>query len=267
MEQFRKLYGNRALIIGAAAGIGKAFSEVLAAQGMELVMVDHDAGSLEQTASGISQKRGIHPLTLVVDMNDPTSWQQCLDGIREHPCRLLVYVAAYSRVKPFLESSHEELDRYLQVNNRSLLHLVHGFIQSLREQEQTGGVLLMTSLSAIIPAPLVAPYSGTKGFILKLAESLYQEFHPLNIAITACAAGITATPTWFANHPRSTWLSPEPMDPGKVARFALTRLGKGPLCIPGWQNRFSYWVLTHLLPNKMAAGIVSGQMKHMFADE
>lgn len=267
MDQFRKRYGNSVVIIGAAAGIGKAFSEEAAAKGMELLMVDHDAENLTTTASEITKKTGLKPHAMLVDMANPESWKSCLDTIREHSCRLLIYVAAYSRVKPFLESSHEELDRYLFVNNHALLHLVHGFASYLSESGKSGGVLLMTSLSGIIAAPLVAPYSGTKGFILKLTESLYQEFLPLEIDITACAAGITATPTWFANKPKSTKLSPKPMDPRIVARYALKNLGKGPLCIPGWNNRISYWFLTHLLPKKMASAIVASQMNKMFADE
>jgi short-subunit dehydrogenase len=57
------------------------------------------------------------------------------------------------------------------------------------------------------------------------------------------------------------------MQPAKVVNHALKRLGKRSYCIPGWKNRLFYYILTRILPRKMAGNIVSKSIKKMYPEK
>jgi hypothetical protein len=48
------------------------------------------------------------------------------------------------------------------------------------------------------------------------------------------------------------------LDPGQVVSFALKKLGKTGIAIPGLLNRIAYSAVTHILPRKAAAVVLGG---------
>ncbi len=53
--------------------------------------------------------------------------------------------------------------------------------------------------------------------------------------------------------------------PSKVAALELKNPGKCALFIPGFSNRFNYFVLTRILPRKMASYFANKTMKLMYS--
>jgi short-subunit dehydrogenase len=272
MFKGQKQYGSWALVAGAAEGLGEAFSTVLAMAGINLVMADIKAAPLEKLASLLATTYGVRTEPLVIDLSEENAWMRCMEKISGHDCRLLVWNAAYSHVRPFTEHSHEVLDKFVNVNARNVIHLVSAFVSSMSNEkmsnEQWGGagILLMSSLSGVIAPPLVAPYAATKAFNIKLAESLFYELKPLNIRISACTAGITSTPKFWESKPVFGRFKPQIMDGMSVATYALKNLGRRPAITPGWQNRLSYFLLTRILPGSLSLKIVSRAMRKMYPD-
>src|SRR5579872_5858952 len=61
MEDYRKLFdlaGKKALVFGAASGIGKASAEALASMGAEVHCADIDEAKAQATAAGIREAGG-----------------------------------------------------------------------------------------------------------------------------------------------------------------------------------------------------------------
>jgi len=252
------------LIAGAAEGIGYAFSEVIAGKGLNLVMIDYSLDLLQKAADKIRSEYPVEVRMINIDLNLPEASEFLLQSTEDINCRLLIYVAAYSKVKPFLANSKEELDTYVGVNGRTPVQLIHGFATRLNAKEISGGILLLSSLAGLLGPPLVAPYAATKGFQIRLAESLSSEFKGVNIDITACCAGLTSTPTYHANTPERTRNKIKPMDPIRVAEYALRNLGRKTVCIPGWKNRFNYFMLLHLFPRSISLKILAKTMGKMY---
>lgn len=257
-------YGTWALVAGAAEGLGEAFSTTLAEGGMNLVMADVNRAALEELAPRLEEKFRIRVVPLVIDLAESNAWQRCMDAVSKLDCRLLVYNAAYSHVTPFLNHTHPALDRFVNVNAATVIHLVHAFASRLKKEKKPGGILLMSSLSGVIAPPLVAPYAATKAFNIKLAESLYHELKPIDIRISACTAGITSTPKFWESQPVFGKFKPEIMEARSVAAFALRNLGRKPVITPGWKNRFSYFLLTRIFPKSLSLRILSGAMQSMY---
>jgi short-subunit dehydrogenase len=210
----------------------------------------------------LQKKFKIKTITRVLDLSEPDAWLICKDVTAGLDCRLMVYVAAFSIVKPFLQVTSQEIDRFLAVNNRTLIHVVYDFAGGLREKGG-GGILLVSSLSGVIPPPLVASYAATKAFIIRLTESLYGEFKPLGIRIGCCTLGIISTPTFWKGNPAFGMIKPPIGEPVETASYALRKLGKTPVCTPGFSNRMSYFILG-LLPRRTALSLVSRTMKSMY---
>lgn len=264
MRQGLVTRGEWAFIAGAAEGLGEAFSTVLAAAGMNLVMADIKAPELEKLAPELEKKYRMKTDPLVIDLSEENAWQRCMEKILEHDCRLLVWNAAYSHVRPFLEHTHDVLDQFVNVNARNVIHIVHAFASTLQAEDKPGGILLMSSLSGVVAPPLVAPYAATKAFNIKLAESLFYELKPLGIRITACTAGIVSTPKFWESSPVFGTFKPSIMEPEAVVAFAIRNLGRKPVITPGWSNRFSYFLLTRILPKNVSLKIVAGTMQKMY---
>ncbi|MEI6456829.1 MAG: SDR family NAD(P)-dependent oxidoreductase [bacterium] len=266
MDPFSKEYGEWALVAGAAEGIGAAFCEALAARKMNLAMVDIRGAFLHETAERIGKSFGVQTRCLVQDLAEKEAWIECLKFLGLLDCRLLVYVPAYSPVKFFLKNSSEEIDRYIHLNSLTPLHLVHALTERMREKG-SGGIILMSSLAGLIGPKFVAPYAATKAFNIVLAESLFHELRSSGIAITACCAGPTSTPTYWSSLPDNQKTTPDVMEPGRVAEYALQNLGKKAVCIPGRKNRFFYFILLRILPRPVASRLVSLEMGKMYNRE
>ncbi|MCU0370087.1 MAG: SDR family NAD(P)-dependent oxidoreductase [Bacteroidales bacterium] len=194
MTDFLIRYGQWGLVAGAAEGIGAAFCKELARRGMNVIMADTKEIEMESLSSHIENTYHVRTRRMSVDLATPGAPERCMDAINGLDCRLLVYNAAYSRVKPFLSAGQDELDLYIEVNARTPLKLAHSFAHKLKEGKNSGGILLMSSLAGLWGTRLVAAYSGTKAFNLLLAEALSHELAPFDIDVAACVAGATATP-------------------------------------------------------------------------
>jgi uncharacterized protein len=262
-QSFKECYGTWALVAGAAEGLGESFTEALAKKGMNLVMVDLNATVLHKLAERIKINYNVMIREISLDLSENDAWMKCMKAIHDLDCRMLIYIPAYSRVQEFLSNSPGELDKYIDLNSRTPIHLVHCFISSLKDREPAG-IILMSSLAGLIGPPYLAPYAATKAFNVLLAESLHSEMREKNIDISVCCAGQTSTPAYWSSNPAEGSKWPPVMSSDKIADYALKNLGKKTLLIPGWQNRISYFLLTRILSRTFAGKIVNKAMRKTY---
>jgi len=258
-------YGEWALIAGAAEGIGAAFSTALAGYGINLILSDSNLVSLNILADELEMTHKITTVRLHQDLSEVNASQNCLDPVKGIDVRLLVYIPAFSRVGKFTEYTSGEIDRFISLNVRTPVHLVHSFLKR-QQKGQRCGIILMSSLAGMIGPALAAPYAATKAFSLLLCESLFYELKNDKVDILACCAGPTSTPTYQNSKPMKRSRIIGIMQPRDVAGYALQMLGKRPYCIPGWRNRLFYYFLTRILPRKIAGRLVSNSMIKMYPD-
>ncbi len=264
MSSFNEKYGPWAIIAGSAVGLGEAYSTALAQRKINLVMVDNQPTKMEHLGSKLEKAYGIKTMQIHCDLSQKESVHQIMEASRELEVGLLVYNAAYSLIKPFVDHTSEELDTFIMVNTNNQIQLVHAFTKRLIDQKRPGGVLLMSSLAGLIGMQLVAPYAATKAFAWNLAEALQHELKPYQIDVMACIAGATATPAYLKTTPEYGFFKPAVMKPEAVAESALDALGKKTLFIPGFSNRLNYFILTRLLPRKTAASLANKTMGKMY---
>jgi short-subunit dehydrogenase len=230
---------------------------------MNIILVDKEKTAMDSLAGSLENEYRIVTHRLHLDLGHTDAARVLIERARELDCRLLIYNAAHSIVKPFLAHDDEELHKYLDVNCRTMLHSVYGFLKHM-QGKCSGGILLMSSLAGLWGTQLVASYGATKAFTLNLAEALYHELKGQDIDIMACIAGPTATPSYLSTKPSYAFIKPKVMDPQDVANYAMGQLGKRPYCIPGYSNKLTYLFMTRIFSRKTAASLINNTMGKMY---
>ena len=54
------------------------------------------------------------------------------------------------------------------------------------------------------------------------------------------------------------------MQPAEVAGYAIKKLGRKVICIPGLTNRLQYFFLMNVIPRRLANRLVNNAMKKMY---
>jgi len=253
---FRSQYGPRALIAGAAVGLGAEYARQIAAQGLDLVLLDRDGDALRAIAAEIHARHSVQTVPVTVelartDLVDVLRAQGADAGIG-----LLVYNAAVGTVAPFLELQPAQCDTMVDVNCRAPLRLVQALAPAMVRRGH-GGVILMSSLSGNVGSAQLAVYAASKAFTLVLADALWAELHPQGVDVLAVQPGSTRTPGWLSSQPAGDELQGLPvMEPADVVREALAALGVEPSIVPGELNRQSAALLAQL-PRRDAIALVS----------
>jgi short-subunit dehydrogenase len=235
-DTFLSRYGPWALVAGASDGIGESFARDLARRGVNVVLVARRDAVLESVAARLRADFGIETRVVVADLTSPDLGATIAAATGDLEIGLLVYNAgAVHGATGFLDQPLANTLALVDLNCRGPMTLVHRLGSAMRARGR-GGILLVTSVSALAGASYTATYNATKSFDLIFAESLWHELAPLGIDVTAAIVGATRTPSMlqstsgFANYPGI-------MEPDEVAQGALAALGRGPAWVAGKQNR------------------------------
>ena len=267
MSKLKQCYGDWALVAGAAAGLGESFCISLAKNGMNIIMIDNQKELLMSLSEKLTNTFQIQTIPLYIDLFQDDAVEVIMKETASLSVRLMIYNAAFSRIKRFENYSPDELDQYLKVNTGTPLKLVHAFSNRLIQRNQSGGILLMSSLAGLLGMQYIAPYAASKAFTWNLAESLHYELKPHKIDVMACIAGATSTEAYLGTNPQYGFIKPQVQQPSDIAELALGKLGKKVLYIPGFSNRLNYFILTRILPRKIASYFANRTMKSMYSEK
>jgi short-subunit dehydrogenase len=137
------------------------------------------------------------------------------------------------------------------------MDLAHYFGDRFKEQKR-GGMILVSSASAMQGSALVQHYAASKAYILTLAEGLWYELRSHGVDVLGLMPGSTDTPAIYVGKPdlSRSYI----MQPTDVAVEALDTLGRQPSLISGSRNRRDFFLLTRLFSRKRAVEIVGNRM-------
>ena len=260
---FVEKYGPWALVTGASAGIGAEFAEQLTAQGLNVVLVARREAKLKSLANSLELMHGVKTRIIAADLTDPTFIEAIRAQTSDIEVGLLVNNAGQYYIGKFLDQPLETQLSVLAVNTRAPLVLTHEFGQKMRQRGK-GGIIMVSSTVSSSGAPYNANYAATKAYDLILGEGLQHELKSDGVAVQVLQPGGTWTEgaqKMMVDAPG--YMKNMMMDTEPVVTISLRNLGKRTMVIPGSMNRFMTWMMSNLLPRRVAVSMWGKMMQGM----
>jgi glucose 1-dehydrogenase len=191
------LAGRRALVTGAASGIGLTTAVRLAADGAAVV-VNH-VGSTEPARELVEQleRDGARALAVEADVSSEEQVAGMFETARSAlggPVDLLVNNAGVE--KPFLltEMPLDEWRRVLDVNLTGAFLCARAVARALIAEERPGVIVNVSSVHEVIPWPRFSHYCASKGGMKLFGQTIARELAPHGIRVVMVAPGAILTP-------------------------------------------------------------------------
>ncbi len=191
----REFAGKTAVVTGAASGMGLAFAQRFAAEGMNVVLADIEEEALNAQVTRLRQaERNV--LGVVVN----TMRREALEELRDRTIsefgnvHILVNNAgvaggadvglrADGTIRPAWEVPDSTWEWIMGVNFWGVLYGIQVFVPHMLAHGEDGHIVNTASLAGLMPGG--GAYSVSKHAVLTLTEGLYQQFQMLGANLSA----------------------------------------------------------------------------------
>lgn len=241
--------GRRALVTGAASGIGRATALELARRGAHLVLVDIDGRGLAETVE-LVRDRGGQAQGHLVDVASAAAVQAlAAQVLAEGGVDLLVNNAGVAVVAPFVATGDADWEWILGVNLWGPLRLTRALLPAMLARG-AGQVVLVASLAGLIGAPGMVAYTTTKFAVVGFAEALRLELAGSGVGVTVVCPGRVRTnlsrATRYQNDRFRQFLDESPAWYGMTAEHVASELAdaverRRPLLVLG-PEKVGWWL-------------------------
>ena len=193
MREFR---GNVAVVTGAASGMGRAFAERFAAEGMRVVLADVEAPALEQAVATLRQQ-GHEALGVPTDVSRLDEVQRLAQTVVERYGAVHL-VCNNAGVDGYLDGPiWEATDRDWQwtfgVNLWGVVHGVRTFLPLMLDQDADGYLVNTASATGLVQANNM--YGITKHAVVAFSEVVYSQLaqREARVGISVLCPGVVNT--------------------------------------------------------------------------
>lgn len=215
-----RLDGRRALVTGAASGIGRATAIRLAAEGASVCCADLQKEGAQSTAEEISREGGkAHAIEL--DVSDLSACERAVAESADFlgGLDLLANVAGILRPGHTHEQDAALFDQTISVNLAGTYYMCRSALPRLLESG--GAIVNIASAAAFQGVPYNAAYCASKAGVVGLTRSLASEYSRRDVRVNCICPGAVLTPMTQAGFPV------DGLDPALMARIApqLPKIG------------------------------------------
>jgi short-subunit dehydrogenase/catechol 2,3-dioxygenase-like lactoylglutathione lyase family enzyme len=246
---------GKALVTGAAGGLGTELCRLAAEDGTSLVLLDRDGAGLARLASELGDDAQV--TVREVDFSDLDAVDAAAgDLTAEHPdIDLLIAGAGLDRAQSMLALDWRQARDDFTVNSLSNLVLLSHLAPAMAARGG-GHVTAIVSLAGVVGMPYEAPYSASKAALAAIAESARAELEPEGITFTAVFPGFVDTPMFRANAFKHTY-SIDPRDAAERIYLATLRR-REKLAFP--TREYAKVKLASMLPARLRDRLTRGAM-------
>jgi NAD(P)-dependent dehydrogenase (short-subunit alcohol dehydrogenase family) len=191
--RMRKLRGKKALVTGAASGIGRAVALRLAREGCDLFLLDIDLPGVTATA-GAARQLGVDAIGVRCDLTRPSqitaSNATMLD--RWGGLDILVNNAGVAYYGPTENMTAQQWDWLLAINLLAPIQFVRELLPTLRSRPESHIVNVASVLGLVASARLTA-YNVSKFGLVGLSASLRAEYGRQGVGVSTICPGFVGT--------------------------------------------------------------------------
>jgi NAD(P)-dependent dehydrogenase (short-subunit alcohol dehydrogenase family) len=196
-----RLDGKRALITGAANGIGLAAATALAQAGAAVTICDKQKEAAEDAAAAI-RERGSKADVLVLDVTDVEAVRAAI-AKRPHD-HILVNNAGTNKPQPFTEVDIDIYDSVIALNLRAAFFVAQAVAKKMIEGKEGGSIIHTSSQMGHVAMQTRAVYCVSKFGIEGMNKAMALDLAPYGIRSNTLAPTFVETPLtkkMFENKP------------------------------------------------------------------
>lgn len=186
-----RLQGKRALITGAARGIGRAFAEAYIREGAQVVIGDIDIARATATAAEIGAEAVALDVTSQASIDAAMAHMRAGGGID-----ILINNAAIFTAAPIVEITRPDYARVFAINVEGTLFTLQAAAREMIAQGRGGKIVNMASQAGRRGEALVAVYCASKAAIISLTQSAGLNLIAHGINVNAIAPGVVDGEHW-----------------------------------------------------------------------
>lgn len=222
------LDGSNGIVTGASAGIGRATTEALAAEGVSLAIAARREERLEALASTLEDEHDVRVHPIATDVGDSGAVTDLVTTARERfdELDLVVHNAGTGVRGSVCDVSDEAFRTILDTNVAGTFYVTREVLPALRE---SGGTLVYVgSLAGQVPFAANPIYAGTKGWVRQFAHSVEAREGSEGVAVSIVNPGGVRTDFEFGDGSTQRERyepgeAPEPEEIAETIVFAASR--------------------------------------------
>jgi 3-oxoacyl-[acyl-carrier protein] reductase len=187
-----KLPGRNTIVTGGSQGFGRHIVEAFLAEGANVIFCARTATDVAQTQAALKPllKVGQQLIGVTADIADPVSVAALFaHAVQLGPLHVVINNAGiYGPIGPTEDLSLSDWMQAWQINVTGTLLVCQHAVRAMKPLH-AGKIINVSGGGATTPMPRLAAYAATKAAVVRLTETLAEEYRADNIEINAVAPG------------------------------------------------------------------------------
>lgn len=194
IESLFSLEGKVALVTGAGTGMGRRFSQTLAAAGAKVICGARRVENVEQVAAGIRDSGG-EAVAFALDIGSTESVARVFAQAQEKfgLVDVLINCAAQLDFAPFPGIDDDAWNNIINVNFTGTMRMCREFSQRLLDAGKPGAIVNITSVTGMQVLKNVPCYGSIKAAVNQLTRQIAADMFNTGIRCNAIAPGYFLT--------------------------------------------------------------------------
>jgi short-subunit dehydrogenase len=251
-----ELTARRALVTGATGGLGQAIARGLHGRGATVLVTGRRAELLDELARELGDR--VEPLPADLQSVDDVA------ALAERAGRVDVLVAnaGVPGTGNLTEYTPEQIDRVIDVNLRSVVHLTRALMPGMLERGE-GHLVYISSISGKVASPRASLYNATKFGLRGFSLSLHDDLRGTGIGCTTVFPGLIEDAGMWADSELEAPPGSGTRKPEDVSAAVLKAIARNPreIDVAGVIPRSGGWLLG------IAPGLVSALQRRGGGDK
>jgi NAD(P)-dependent dehydrogenase (short-subunit alcohol dehydrogenase family) len=189
-----RLEGKRAIITGAAGGIGRASARLFAAEGARLIIADFNQQGLDETVE-VLRKDGLEAIAVTADTGDEAKVKELLALAESKLGGLDAFFAnagITGMTRGVADTSVAQFQEIIRVNLIGpFLAIKYG--APLIAKQGKGSIVCTASVAGLRAGAGPVAYSASKAGVINLVCTAAQELRGANVRVNAICPGLIET--------------------------------------------------------------------------
>jgi short-subunit dehydrogenase len=182
------------LVTGASSGLGYEMAIQLAVKHQaNLILVARRSDKLEILKQEIEAKSQVQVKTVTADLSRMEDIDRVLQTALAEDLYGAILNAGVTYFGQHLDLEWGAFEKMLQTNVTGMVRMTHHLVAYFERNQKEGGLMIVSSMAAVVPTPYQAAYSGTKGFMLNFITALSHELQNKKFSMTVYLPGGIAT--------------------------------------------------------------------------